>query len=226
MKKGFCEVEEAALKAILEALIFVSESPLTLDRMKEVVGVQKKDLQRLLAGLTAEYVQAERGFILVEVAEGFQFRTRPELADWIKKLKKSKTAAMSQPALETLAIVAYRQPVVRMDIEKIRGVDSGGVLRTLLEKKLIKIIGKKDVPGKPLVYGTSRKFLEVFGLKDLSALPTLKDLEGLGPPSIEGILPLEGEEKGEEVSEEGLPLQDSQEAGNDESSFEAPKDSF
>ncbi len=110
-------------------------------------------------------------------------------------MKKTKTTALSQPALETLAIIAYRQPVVRMDIEKIRGVDSGGVLRTLLEKKLIKIIGKKDVPGKPLVYGTSKKFLEVFGLKDLSELPTLKDLEALGPPSTEGVLPLEEEEQ-------------------------------
>jgi segregation and condensation protein B len=213
-------VEDAQLKAVLESLIFISESPLTLDRMKEVLGINKRDLQRLLSEMMEEYRKSERGFLLVEVAEGFQFRTRPEHADWIKKLKKVKSTALSQPSLETLAIVAYRQPVVRMDIEKIRGVDSGGVLHTLLEKKLIKIIGKKDVPGKPLVYGTSRKFLEVFGLKDLSELPTLKDLEGLGPPSAEGIMPLEGEGAGEESPK----IEPNQEAMSDEPSPEAPKD--
>ena len=213
-------MEDAQLKAVLESLIFICESPLTLDRMKEVLGINKRDLQRLLSEMMEEYRKSERGFLLVEVAEGFQFRTRPEHADWIKKLKKVKSTALSQPSLETLAIVAYRQPVVRMDIEKIRGVDSGGVLHTLLEKKLIKIIGKKDVPGKPLVYGTSRKFLEVFGLKDLSELPTLKDLEGLGPPSAEGIMPLEGEGAGEESPK----LEPNQEAMSDEPSPEAPKD--
>jgi segregation and condensation protein B len=213
-------VEEAQLKAVLEGLIFVSESPLTLDRMKEVLGINKRDLQRLLSEMMEEYRKSERGFHIMEVAEGFQFRTRPEHADWIKKLKRVKTTALSQPALETLAIVAYRQPVVRMDIEKIRGVDSGGVLHTLLEKKLIKIIGKKDVPGKPLVYGTSRKFMEVFGLKDLSELPTLKDLQGLGPSSAEGIMPLEGEGAGEESPK----IEPNQEAMIDEPSSEAPKD--
>jgi len=214
--------EDAQLKAILEGLIFVSESPLTLDRMKEVLGVPKKDLQRLLSEMIEDCRRADRGFLLTEVAEGFQFRTRPEHSAWIKKLKKVKTTALSQPALETLAIVAYRQPVVRMDIEKVRGVDSGGVLHTLLGKKLIKIIGKKDIPGKPLVYGTSRKFLEVFGLKDLSELPTLKDLEGLGPPSTEGILSLEGEKAGGEEPK----IEKNREALIDEPASEAPKDSF
>jgi len=220
-------VEDAQLKAVLEALIFVSETPLTLDRMKEVLGgVSKRDLQRLLAEMMEEDRKGSRGIDLVEVAEGFQFRTLPEHAEWIRRLKKTKSTALSQPAMETLAIIAYRQPVVRMDIEKIRGVDSGGVLRTLLEKKLIKIIGKKDVPGKPLVYGTSKKFLEVFGLKDLADLPTLKDLESLGPPSTEGVLPLEDEEKtaGTETSEEPPPAPDEREELNHESSAEAPKD--
>ncbi|HEX7371374.1 MAG TPA: SMC-Scp complex subunit ScpB [Thermodesulfobacteriota bacterium] len=220
-------MEEAQLKAVLEALIFVSETPLTLDRMKEVLGgVSKRDLQRLLAEMMEDDRKSGRGIDLVEVAEGFQFRTLPEHAEWIRRLKKTKSTALSQPALETLAIIAYRQPVVRMDIEKIRGVDSGGVLRTLLEKKLIKIIGKKDVPGKPLVYGTSKKFLEVFGLKDLADLPTLKDLESLGPPSTEGVLPLEDEEEtaGTETSEEPPPAPDEREELNHASSAEAPKD--
>jgi segregation and condensation protein B len=219
-------VEDIQAKAILEALIFVSESPLTLDRMKEVLGgLNKRDLQRLLAEMMEDCRKSERGIALVEVAEGFQFRTRPELGEWVRKLKKVKTSALSQPSLETLAIIAYRQPVVRMDIEKIRGVDSGGVLRTLLEKKLIKIIGKKDVPGKPIVYGTSKRFLEVFGLKDLSELPTLKDLDSLGPPSMEGVLPLEEEKgEGEAIPEEESRETENQEAQVDESSSEASKD--
>jgi segregation and condensation protein B len=214
------------MKAILEALIFASESPLTLDRMKEVLGVNRKDLQRWLSDLMEEYRRAERGFILAEVAEGFRFQTRPEYAEWIKKLRKSKTTALSQPALETLAIVAYRQPVVRADIEKIRGVDSGGVLRTLLERKFITIIGKKDIPGKPLVYGTSKKFLEIFGLKDLSELPTLKDIEGLGPPSMEGALSVEDERKEEGPAEESSKILESQEFLVNETSSEASKDPF
>ena len=219
-------MEDIQAKAILEALIFVSESPLTLDRMKEVLGgLNKRDLQRLLAEMMEDCRKSERGITLVEVAEGFQFRTRPELGEWVRKLKKVKTSALSQPSLETLAIIAYRQPAVRMDIEKIRGVDSGGVLRTLLEKKLIKIIGKKDVPGKPIVYGTSKRFLEVFGLKDLSELPTLKDLDSLGPPSMEGVLPLEEEKgEGEAIPEEESRETENQEAQVDESSSEASKD--
>jgi segregation and condensation protein B len=215
-------VEDSQWKAILEALIFVSESPLALDRMKEVLGgVNKRELQRLLAEMMEDYRKAERGITLEEVAEGFQFRTRAEFGEWVRKLKKVKTSALSQPSLETLAIIAYRQPVVRMDIEKIRGVDSGGVLRTLLEKKMIKIIGKKDVPGKPIVYGTSKRFLEVFGLKDLSELPTLKDLDSLGPASMEGVLPLEEEKgDGEAASEEESKIPQSQEAQVDQSSSE------
>lgn len=185
-------MEDRQIKAILEALIFVSESPVSLDSIREVMGeISKKDLQRLLGEMSAEYETTPRGVSLVEVGGGYQFRTRAEYAEWVKKLKKIRPFSLSQPSLETLAIVAYRQPVLRTEIEKIRGVDTGGVLRTLLEKKLIKILGKKDVPGKPLVYGTSKHFLEIFGLKDLSSLPTLKDLAGLGPPAPQDqVLPL------------------------------------
>jgi segregation and condensation protein B len=193
-------VEEIQIKAIIEALIFVSESPVSLDSIREVLGdIPKKELQRLLGEMTEEYQAASRGFNLIEVGGGYQFRTRTEYAEWVKKLKKIKPFSLSQPSLETLAIVAYKQPVLRTEVEKIRGVDSGGVLRTLLEKKLIKILGKKDVPGKPLVYGTSKHFLEMFGLKDLSGLPTLKDLAGLGPPPPqEQVLPLRNGKSDEE----------------------------
>ena len=221
-------MEDAQWRGVIESLIFASESPLSVERIKEVLGeVSKKDIQRLLSELRADYGGSPRGFTLEEVAEGFQFRTRPEHAEWIKKLKKTKPLALSQPALETLAIVAYKQPLVRAEVEKIRGVDSGGVLRTLLERKLIKILGKKDVPGRPLVYGTSKQFLEMFGLKDLSSLPTLKDVEGLASPPVEELLPLADPEmtKPEPTSAESE-AEPGQETGIDESPSEGTKDSF
>ncbi len=195
-------MEDVQLRSIIEALLFVSESSLSLERIKEILGeVSKNEIQRILSLLQEDYEQNRRGFFLLEVAEGFQLRTRPEFAEWIKRQKKTKPLAFSQAALETLAIIAYKQPIVRADLEKIRGVDSGGVLRTLLEKKLIKILGKKDVPGKPLVYGTSKHFLETFGLKELSSLPTLKDIEGLGPlPTEEALLPETAQTVGQELS--------------------------
>jgi segregation and condensation protein B len=222
-------VEYPQWKAVIESLLFVAEGPLSLDQIKEVLGgVSKKEIQRLLSDLQEEYESAQRGFTLVEVAEGFQLRTRPQHAEWVRKLKKTKTLALSRPALETLAIVAYKQPVVRMDVEKIRGVDSGGVLRTLLERKLIRILGKKDIPGKPLVYGTSKHFLEVFGLKDLSSLPTLKDLEGLGPRSPEEILTFAegGVNLAERAATEEPGLLPGQEEGTDDAPAEGAKDSF
>ncbi len=210
-------MEDGQLRSVIESLIFASDTPLTVDRIKEVTGVNRKEVQRVLFDMAEEYDRAQRGFFLAEVAGGYQFRTRPEHAEWIKRLKKAKPPALSQPALETLAIIAYRQPLVRTDVERIRGVDSGGVLRTLLERKLIRILGKKDIPGKPLVYGTSQRFLEMFGLKDLSSLPTLKDLEGLGAPPPEGVLPLletESEAKESSPAPKGEEAE-IQEAGND-----------
>ena len=129
--------------------------------------------------LIEEYKERQGGICLQEVAGGLQFRTRPELGDWVKKLKSTKPASLSPAALETLAIVAYRQPIVKSEIESIRGVDVGYQLKNLLEKKLVRIVGRKDVPGKPIIYGTTKKFLEVFNLKDLSELPTLRELKEL-----------------------------------------------
>ena len=223
-------MEDSRWKPIIESLIFVSESPLSLDQIKEVLGgeVSKKEIQRLLRELQEDYENAQRGITLVEVAEGFQFRTRPQHAAWIKKLKKTKPPALSRPALETLAMVAYKQPVLRSDIEKIRGVDSGGVLRTLLERKLIRILGKKDVPGKPLVYGTSKQFLEMFGLKDLSSLPTLKDLEGLGARPPEEVFPFLGNElnKPESAATGESGILPGEEGERDEPPAEGAEDSF
>lgn len=140
-----------------------------------------------------------------EVAGGFQFRTNPELAQWIKKLKNSKPHSLSPQAMETLAIVAYKQPIVKSEIESIRGVDVGGPLKSLLDKKLVRIVGRKDVPGKPIIYGTTRRFLEVFSLKDLLDLPNLRELKELNQQQEFEDQGIEGQEITErEILEEGI----------------------
>jgi segregation and condensation protein B len=186
------------VKRVIESLLFVHQHPLTVDNLVKLIGDQagKKVIKEAMSELVAEYQGMGRSFHLVEVDEGYQFRTKAGYAPWIRNLRKVKPAKLSQSALETLAIVVYRQPIVRAEIEHIRGVDSGWVLNSLLEKGLIKILGRKEVAGRPLVYGSSRRFLEVFGLRDLSGLPTLQELDALR--GEEGSEPQEGEVKGEE----------------------------
>jgi len=176
------------LKKILEALIFVSETPLRRDKIIDVLPEYKKEeIEATLIQLKDEYDAEGRSFALYEVAEGFQFRTRPEYRDWIARLKKSAPARLSREAMETLAIIAYKQPLLRSEIERIRGVDVSGVLKSLLEKKLIRIVGRnKELAGKPLIYGTTQRFLEVFDLRDLSSLPNLKEIKALTPDTVEG----------------------------------------
>lgn len=173
----------ANLKSIIESLVFVSETPLSLNRLKAILGdVDLRDIRLALAELKGEYEDRQGGFALQEVAGGFQFRTRSDYSDWIKKLLKPSPTRLSRAALETLAIIAYKQPIIRADVEHIRGVDSGGVLRLLLEKKLIRVLGRKDIPGRPMIYGTTKDFLEIFNLKDLSELPSPKEITSLGSP--------------------------------------------
>ena len=171
----------SGLKGILEAILFVSGEPLSVDRMLGVVeGVSRAELVSALQARRADYAVEGRGLQLVEVAGGFQIATRPDCAPWIKRLERAKEGArLSRSAMETLAIVAYKQPVVRAEIEQIRGVDSAGVLKTLLERRLIRIVGRKDAPGRPILYGTTRQFLQAFGLKDLADLPALRDIKEL-----------------------------------------------
>jgi segregation and condensation protein B len=176
-----------SLEAIIEGLLFCSDAPITLDRLCELLEEHERgEIVAAVGFLANRYVEEERGIALVEVAGGFQLRSRPELADYIRRLARSRIPKFSQSALESLAIIAYRQPITKAEIEQLRGVDSGGVLKTLMERKLIRIIGKKDIPGKPLIYGTSREFLEVFGLKDLAGLPTLKEMQELIEPDSDG----------------------------------------
>lgn len=170
------------LQAILEALIFSSDVPLAVEKIVEICkdqGIQKADILAALGSIQKEYEDRRGGFILEEVAGGYQFRTRPDLASWIKRLKGSRPALLSPAGLETLAVIAYRQPVVKAEIDAIRGVDVGGVLKGLLDRKLVRMVGRKDVPGRPILYGTTRKFLETFQLNDLSELPTMRELKEL-----------------------------------------------
>jgi segregation and condensation protein B len=178
---GTTESPLSGLKGILEAILFVSGEPLSEARMLGVVeGVAREELMSALRALQADYVAEGRGLQLVEVAGGFQITTRPDCAPWIKRLERAKEGAkLSRSAMETLAIVAYKQPVVRAEIEQIRGVDSAAVLKTLLERRLVRIVGRKDAPGRPIMYGTTRQFLQAFGLKDLSDLPALRDIKEL-----------------------------------------------
>lgn len=181
--------------AILEALIFASETPLTPERAAEILAdTGKKEIVGLLEELTRQYEERGGGIRLVPVAGGFQFRTRQDLAPWIRKLKASRPSMLSPAALETLAVIAYRQPLVKGEIDRIRGVDASGSLKGLLDKKLVRILGRKDVPGKPIIYGTTKKFLEVFNLTDLAELPTLrelKDLQDEGEPEQLTLLELD-----------------------------------
>src|SRR3989304_5050338 len=154
-----------------------------IDRIKNILeDADKKSIQDMLWELQHEYEMRPSGLRIAEVAGGFQFITRPELAVWIKKLKKVKQSTrLSKPSLETLAIVAYKQPLVKSEIEEIRGVDSSGVIKGLLDKHMIKIVGRKDVAGRPILYATTREFLQYFGLRDISDLPTLKEFTELMP---------------------------------------------
>jgi segregation and condensation protein B len=172
-------LDTVELKTLVEALVFVSPEPIRLERIAETLDVERKSVALVLQDLVAEYAAARRGFILQEIAGGFQFRTRPEHGEWVRRLVKNRPFRFSRAALETLAIIAYRQPVTRAEIEYLRGVDSGGVVKTLLDRHLLRILGKKDVPGRPMIYGTTREFLELFGLRELAGLPTLKEFSEL-----------------------------------------------
>lgn len=170
------EYQEA--KSVLEALLFISGEPVSLDTLKNILEIDKEEIERLAEELMNEYRSRNTGLLIVEVAGGFQMATKPVCAPWIKKLLSiTMPTRLSQQSLETLSIIAYKQPAIKAEIDSIRGVNSEGPLRTLLERRLIKILGRKEAPGRPLMYGTTREFLEYFGLKNLLELPTLKEFQ-------------------------------------------------
>ena len=171
-------MEREELKAIVENILLASDQPVTADDLQSTLmnGTEKAELRSLLEELQEEY--QSRNLRIDEVAGGYQLCTRTEYSDWVRKfLKLDKTTKLSQPSLDTLSIIAYKQPLTKQEVEEIRGVDCGGVIRTLLDKKIVGPAGRKKVPGRPIMYRTTRKFLEYFGLKDLADLPTLEDLQ-------------------------------------------------
>jgi len=170
-------MQERDRTSILEALLFLSAEPVSLSTIKDVIELPEAEIKRHMEELMTEYKERNAGLLIVEIANGYQMVTNPEYAGWVRKFKSTHLASrLSMPALETLAIIAYKQPIIRAEIEQIRGVNSDSAIRTLHEKRLIKIMGRKEVPGRPFLYGTTREFLQYFGLKDLTELPTVKDL--------------------------------------------------
>jgi len=189
-------MDGSEIKRILEALLLASEKPLELDQAREVFGpeVPAEEIAQALSALSQEYSSDNRGLRIVEVAGGFQFVTDPPLYPFVTKLThRIRAVKLSKPALETLAIVVYRQPITRVEIEQVRGVDAAGVLDTLLRFNLVRVVGRKEAVGRPLLYGTTREFLEHFGLKNLEDLPTLEELKGMTPPPAAESSPPSGE---------------------------------
>lgn len=191
------------LAAVLEALLFVSGEPVPVTRLASVVGtVSKAEVEQALKTLQAQLEDEGRGIQLVKVAGGYRLVTKSDYALWLKRLDKAKAVQkLSRSALESLAIIAYKQPLVRAEIEEIRGVETSGVIRTLLERKLVRIVGRKEVPGRPIMYGTTKFFLEHFGLEDLSQLPPLREFKELGEAE-QALLPIEETTVIGEASEE------------------------
>lgn len=166
----------AWIRRCIESLLLASGEPLSVGKILDVLdGPGRGEVVAVLAELAAEYERERRGFRLVEVAGGYQLRTAPENAGYVRRLVRQPPRRLSRAMLETLAVVAYRQPCTRAEVEAVRGVESEGVLTSLLERRLVRIVGRKEAPGRPLLYGTTREFLSVFGLPDLRAMPPLPE---------------------------------------------------
>ncbi|OGW61072.1 MAG: SMC-Scp complex subunit ScpB [Nitrospirae bacterium RBG_16_64_22] len=205
------------IRAVLEAFLFVAPEPLSVDRMADLFdGVDREEVREALTEVRDELEVRDSGLHVVEVAGGWQMVTRPQYAPWVRRLLSKTPARLSRAGLETLAIVAYRQPVTRAEVEQVRGVDCGGALKTLLERRLVRMLGRMDVAGRPIMYGTTQEFLQYFGLKDLSQLPSLKEFQDMADAELPLELPF-GEAEGKEGGEAAPPAE--------ERSAPAPSDS-
>ena len=209
-------MEREELKSIVENVLLAADQPINAGELCKIFldGTDKDQLQSSLDELKEEY--SSRNLQITEVADGYQLCTRHEYNDYIRKfLKLDRSTRLSQPSLDTLSIIAYKQPLTRQEVDEIRGVDSSGVIKTLLEKKVIGPAGRKKVPGRPIMYRTTQKFLEYFGLKDLSDLPTLEDLrevlEGEEVP-LQTQIEFSASEASEALTSEVEPVSES---GND-----------
>ncbi len=173
------------LAAVLECLLLTTEKPLPLTKIGEVFPEQSPEQwQAAVEELRRHYDDSGHGLFIAEIAGGYQLRTRSEYASWIVQMRPATSQRLTQAALETLAVIAYKQPIIRAEIETIRGVDVSGVLRQLLDKGLIQMLGRQDIPGRPILYGTTAVFLEVFGLPDLRSLPTQEELQALAEAEL------------------------------------------
>ena len=211
--------------SILESLLLVSTEPVAVDKARQLLGgLSRFQVREVHAILQAKYPADTSGILVEEVAKGFQFRTNPANQEHVRRLFDVKPPRFSRAALETLAIVAYKQPLTRQEVEQIRGVDCAGALKTLMDRRLVKVAGKKDVPGKPFLFGTTREFMETFSLGSLSELPSMREIEdflaastgtpvepgrpGIHLPAIpDGGIEQGGGELAESLSEAGAPQQ-------------------
>lgn len=203
-------------------MLFSSEKPLTVNDIRSCLpDVEIQEIKSAIEVLKYEFDALERSFELKEVAKGFQLRSRPEYGAYILRMLQRSPNRLSRAAMETLAIIAYKQPILRQEVERLRGVDVGGILRTLLEKGLIRIMGRKDLPGKPLIYGTTKLFLETFDLKDISSLPKLKEIKKFGTEDYE---PTPSMTDDEEVKQPGEKTQEAVTFTPDDDTMEVPFD--
>jgi len=181
-------MEDREAKSILEAVLFIAGEPVSADSLKKILEIDGAEVERLVKELIHDYTMNNNGLLVLEVAGGVQMVTNPAYSPWVKKmLSTAVPAKLSQQSLETLAIIAYKQPIIKAEIEAIRGVNSDGVVKTLLERRLVRILGRKEVPGRPLMYGTTKEFLQYFGLKDLAELPTLKEFQEFDVPETSDL---------------------------------------
>ena len=174
---GVCPPEQ--LVPAIEACLFAVTQPVPTATLAGALGASEEQVLGALEALRERQLRTGAGVRVVEVGEGWQLRTEPRMASWVATIRGGKPFRLSRPALETLAIVAFRQPVTKGDVDDIRGVDSGGILRTLLDRGLVKLAGRSDDPGRPMLYGTTPAFLTLFGMRSLADLPTLRDLRAL-----------------------------------------------
>jgi segregation and condensation protein B len=203
-------------------MLFAAGEPVSLARLAAVFDdLPRATVQKALAAMAAEYRAENRGIVIDEVAGGYQMRTPKDHAGYVRKLLAARPPRLSRPLMETVAIIAYRQPITRPEIEQLRGVDTGGVLETLLERRLVKIAGRKEAPGRPMLYETTDEFLELFGLKDLESLPDLsefREIERAVEQATTG--PVEGIETHPEESAAIAPPASSPDAASSDSAEE------
>jgi segregation and condensation protein B len=172
---------ENNIKSVIESLLFASEKPLMIEQIKAVLGgIDSTKIRELLQEMQLDFEQAKRGIRIIEVAGGFRMITAPDTSPFLRKFfRERKVERLSKPALETLAIIAYKQPVTKLEIESFRNVNVDGVISSLLDKSLIRVAGRKKAPGSPFVFGTTRQFLEYFGLNSLDELPKMEEFSSL-----------------------------------------------